>query len=291
MENNKQMSCVALGLFDGVHLGHMAVVENAVRLGKAMGLTPTAFTFTNGAHSVKGVKPIITDKEKCERLSCAGVKNVYTAEFDSIKEMSPQEFFDTILLGKLRCKGIVCGYDFRFGKDAKGDVTLLKELCEENGINLTVVDKVTANGRAVSSTAIRELISQGRISEANELLGYRLCYKSEILHGRQLGRQMDFPTVNQSIAKDIVLPKFGVYKSEIELCGKLYKGVTNVGTKPTVNDNGSPCLETHILGFEGDVYGEEAKLYLCEFLREEMKFSSVSELRAQIKKDILRARE
>ncbi|MBQ4095037.1 MAG: bifunctional riboflavin kinase/FAD synthetase [Oscillospiraceae bacterium] len=291
MENNNQMSCVALGLFDGVHLGHKAVIENAVRLSKAMGLVPTAFTFVNGADSVKGVKPIITDEEKCQRLSCAGIENVYTAEFDSVKELTPQEFFERILIEKLHCKGIVCGYDFRFGKNATGDVTLLKELCKKNGICLTVVDKVTANGRAVSSTAIRELISQGEISKANELLGYRLCYSSAIVHGRQLGRQMDFPTVNQSIAENIVLPRFGVYKSEIELCGKVYKGVTNVGTKPTVNDSGMPCLETHILDFEGDVYGEVAKLYLCEFLREETKFSSVSELRAQIKKDILRVRE
>lgn len=287
MDSNKKLNtCVALGLFDGVHLGHRAVIEKAVKAALEKNLVPTAFTFSNGAVAVKGTKPIISDDDKCRRLKELGIENVCTVDFEDVRELSPTEFFEKILIERLGCRVIVCGYDFRFGKKALGDTQLLRELCAKNGTMLIVVDKVTVDGMVASSTAIREAVSRGEISLANTLLGYRLSYKNEILHGRQLGRKMDCPTVNQKLPGDVATPKFGVYLSEIEIDGTVYKGLTNIGVKPTVTDCTEPALETHILGFEGDAYGKEAILYPCKFLREEKKFSSIDELSAQIKNDI-----
>lgn len=282
---NCRKTCVALGLFDSVHLGHRAVILRAKELSQEKGFTATAFTFTNGAFTVKGVKPVISDEQKEKMLLSLGIEKVIAEDFESVRELSPKEFFENKLLRELRCGYIVCGYDFRFGKNASGDTSLLYELCEKNGVGLCVVDKVTADGMTVSTSAIRDFISQGEIEKANKLLGYRLCIESEISHGRKLGREMSFPTANQALNEGVVLPKFGVYISQIEIDGRLYDGITNVGVKPTVGSD-RPVCETHILGFKGDLYGKTARLYLKSFLREEKKFSSVKELTMQIAKDI-----
>lgn len=282
---NCRKACVALGLFDSVHKGHRAVISEAVSLAKEKGLDAVAFTFTNGAVSVKGVKPVITDEQKEKMLLSLGVAKVVSEDFESVRELSAQDFFVKKLLRELGCGYIVCGYDFRFGKNASGDTSLLYELCEKYGVGLCVVDKVSQDGVTVSSTAIREYISDGEIEKANRLLGYSFCIESEVSHGRQLGREMSFPTANQPLDESVVLPKFGVYSSQLEIGGRLYDGITNVGVKPTVGSD-RPVCETHILGFRGDLYGKTARLYLKRFIREEKKFSSVKELTMQIARDI-----
>lgn len=287
MENiTNEQTCVALGLFDGVHIGHRAVIGKAIELGKQNTLLPTAFTFTNGTLSVKKAKPIISDAQKEKMLLSLGIQRVHTESFESIRDMSPQEFFEGILLGKLCCRAIVCGYDFRFGKNAAGDVKLLKELCDKNGVKLSAIDKVEKGGETVSSTAIREYIASGNIEKANELLGYRLCYEGEIICGRKLGREMDFPTANQYIPQDVVAPRNGVYRSEMVISGISYDCITNAGIKPTVDYSGRPLFETHIFDFSADIYGKKVQLYLCELLREERRFSSVAELKEQIRQDV-----
>ena len=277
---------VALGNFDGMHLGHIAVLDKALEAAKD-GFSPYVLLFSQ--HSEKalfGSAPpmLMTHSERRAFIEAYGF-GIAEIDFNRIKDMSPEEFIDKILIGEMNAKAVVSGYNYRFGKNASGDTDTLRQLCAKRGITCHTVSEVEQDGTAVSSTAIRRLIENGEIERANRMLARSFGFSAEVIHGDERGREWGFPTVNQLLPEGFVIPKFGVYASSVTVDGRTYRGITNIGRRPTV---GTEILlsETHIIDFSEDVYGKEADIRLLSFMRPEHKFSSFDELKNQIKNDI-----
>lgn len=275
-----------------MHRGHGAVIRYAVDIAKkAHGVEPAVFTFETDTVTSKGengVRYLLSGEVKREMIEAMGVKFFYSPNFVDFRDLSAEEFVDTVLQKKLKAEYVICGEDFRFGKGASGNTEMLERLCSQRGIKVCIVPPVADEkmGQKISSTMIREHIEEGKIEEANELLGYAYCMKLPVAYGHQIGRTLDFPTINQYIDKNQVIPKFGVYASEAEFNGKKYKGVTNIGIKPTVANTDVPLAETYIIGFDGDLYGETVKVSLIKFIRPERKFDGLDELKRQIASDV-----
>ncbi|HHV30858.1 MAG: riboflavin biosynthesis protein RibF [Ruminococcaceae bacterium] len=280
-------SAVALGNFDGLHIGHQQVISRAVAE-KEHGLIPTVFTFAANPLKDLGGNPggeLITQERKIALLEEMGVEQLYILSFSEIKDLSPEEFVSGVLEGICRAKRVCCGFNFTFGRGGHGNSTMLTELCEARGIAVSVIEAVLSGGETISSTRIRGLISSGAVDEAAKLLGRPYGYVTQVVHGRRLGRELGTPTLNQAISERLVLPRFGVYVSRVFLRGKEYIGVTNIGVKPTV---GSPCAlaETWMPEYTGpDFYGETVRVDLIKFLRPEICFSGLEELKTAILKD------
>ena len=286
MTANKRPSAVALGFFDGLHLGHIEVIKRALLKD---GLCSVVFTFNDKTSLPKfsGKKGhcIITHEQKTEIFAGLGVEMVYAPDFSDVRDYSAREFVERILRDKLCASFVVCGYDFRFGKGGEGNPETLKALCAENGIECEVVPAVTVDGETVSSTVIRDLIRAGDIETANRYLGYELSYKLPVTEGKKIGRTIGFPTINQEIPDYMVKPKNGVYKSWTIVKGKTYRSITNIGVKPTVDYKGESIMETHIIGFDGNLYGKHIRVVLREFIRDEVKFDSLDQLKNQLDLD------
>ncbi len=286
----KTPSAVALGFFDGLHLGHIEVIKRALLKN---GLCPVVFTFNDKTllPKFKNRKGhyIITHEQKMEVFGKIGAEYIFAPDFNDIKDFTAREFVEKILKNLLCASFVVCGYDFRFGKGGEGNPDMLKSLCAEYGMSCEIVPAVTVDGETVSSTVIREKIKEGDIESANRCLGYELSYNLPVLKGKQIGRTIGFPTINQEIPDYMVKPKNGVYKSWTIVEGKTYRSITNIGVKPTVNYNGEALMETHIIGFDGDLYGKRVRIALREYLRGEVKFNSLDGLKEQIEKDKERA--
>lgn len=288
----KTPSAVALGFFDGLHLGHIAVVQRALLRGSAIpqeSLCSVVFTFNDKTTLPKFREKkgscIITYEQKAELFEEAGADFLYAPDFGEVKDFSAREFVEKILRERLCAAYVVCGYDFRFGRGGEGDPDALSALCREYGIACEVVPPVKIDGEIVSSTEIRRLIRLGEIEKANRLLGYELSYALPVVKGNEIGRSIGFPTINQMIPDYMVSPKNGVYKSWAVVDGKTYRAITNIGVKPTVTDRGEVVTETHIIGFQGDLYGKTVKISLRGYLRGERKFESLSALKAQLAYD------
>ena len=279
---------IALGTFDGLHLGHTKVILNAVKSGKDYSLEPTVMLFDVHPMSViKGITPpkLMTDEKREELINSFGAKTV-TFEFKRILNYTREEFFYNILIDELHAGALSCGENFLFGKNASGDVEFLKKECERNGISLCVSPIISVDGENVSSTKIRSFILNGEIEKANRMLGRNFSYSSTVLDGKHLGRKLGIPTINQLIDSSLVKPKNGVYASFTTVDGKRYKSVTNIGIRPTVENTLTANSETHILDFDGNLYGKNPEIELVYFIRDEKKFESVEELSEQIKRDI-----
>lgn len=276
-------SVVALGTFDGVHLGHTAVLKSVSLYDD---LVPVCLSFKGTPKSELGQNTplLLDDDRRTEKIKALGFESVELFCFRDIKNLSPRQFLDMIV-AKYSVKAICCGFNYRFGKNGEGDTDFLKKYCNENGIGLNVVGKVTVDGETVSSTLIRQYITDGNIEKANRLLGYRYSIEGEILHGFKRGRELGFPTVNQDMPRAICCPKFGVYSSFVTLDGKEYKGLTNIGNNPTFGLD-TVKAETYIHGFSGNAYGKSAKIELVRFIRPEMRFDSADKLREQLKIDL-----
>lgn len=282
-------TAVALGLFDGVHRGHRTVIEQAVKR-KNDHIKAAVFSFKTDSITSKGydgkVEMLLTDNDKNKLFEKLGSDIVFSPDFSHFKDMSAEDFVRTVLKDKLNACFAVCGEDFRFGRGAQGNAEVLKSLCDKYGIEVCVVKQLKVNGGVVSSTKIRRLIHEGQISKANEMLGYTYGYDLPVVHGFELGRTWNFPTINQEIPQGLVLPRFGVYCSKIYIDGKKYFGVTNIGVKPTVKKDIAPLAETFIFDFQGDLYGDMIRIELCEFVRTERKFDSFGKLKAEIARNI-----
>lgn len=286
--NLTEKTAVALGFFDGVHVAHREVIAAVT----ATNLVPTVLTFSLGASAPKSklnIKTILTQEQKLVELEKLGVSITVSPSFDDIDSIEAEEFFEEILLKKLNAGFISCGYDYKFGHGAKGDIELLQTLCQKHNITLNITKKLEQNGKVISSTALREALCNGEVKLANSLLGYRYYIKSRVEHGKKIGSTIGFPTINQELSDHQIILKHGVYKTETKLCKAVYKSITNVGVKPTIDGERKPLAETYILGFDGDVYGENITVSFEEFIRDERKFSSIDELKAQIALDIKRA--
>ena len=281
----KQNTAIALGFFDGIHKGHRSVLLPAISE-KKNGLTAVCFTFSENPKAILGNQKsyaLMTEADKIKALEKLGFDHLYQVDFKKIMNMSATEFVVEILINTLKAKKLFCGFNYRFGKNGEGDVELLKKLCDENGVELTVEPPEQIGNTVISSTLIRNLISNGDVKSANELLYTKFGFCSVIKHGQKLGRELGTPTINQPLCPSLVVPKFGVYASAVTLeNGKTYCGVTNIGTKPTVG-NYVALSETWMPEYTGDdIYGQKADIRLLEFIRPEKKFADIFQLKEAI---------
>ncbi len=273
---------VAVGNFDGVHIGHRAMLSALTDEAKRLGVPAAVFTFDIGNNPKQSKKLIADENEKKRLLAENGVDVVFSVPFSVIKDMSAQSFAEELLADELGAKSAVCGYDFRFGYNRSGDAALMTELLSKRGVSVITPDAVKADGVTVSSTYIRELLSNGEIAEANKLLGRSYSFEEKVVHGKELGRQLGFPTINQSFP-DILAPlRFGVYAVRCFVAGKCFYGVANLGIKPTVTDDGAVVCETYLFDFSGDCYGETVKTEFLEFIRSEKRFETLGQLKQQV---------
>ena len=283
----EQKTAVALGLFDGVHLGHRAVLKAAADRA-AQGLIPCAFTFPPESAVNKGAAGYIYstyEKSSILEKEC-GIGRVLSPDFADIRGMDGDSFARDILCGELKASFVCCGNDFRFGRGAACGVEELRAYGEKYGFSVMAVEDVCCCGQRVSSTLIRELVSEGDMEKAGLFLGAPYLIFKEVSRGAQLGRNIGFPTANQLFGRGQLVPRFGVYASETVTGGKIYPSITDIGVKPTVNYGGAPLAETYIHGFSGDLYGSPLQVRLKRFIRPEMRFGSVEELKKQIGADM-----
>ena len=286
-------TAIAVGYFDGVHLAHRAVIEKAVSF-KEKGLSPMVFSFKtikNTPEKKKGALLLQSFRQKSKSIEALGASYFLCPPFSSFMGLSPKEYAVDLLVNKLKARAVICGYDYRFGKGASGNADTLKELLEPLGVEVVAVPAIVKDGEPLSSTRIRNLLKEGRMEEANSLLGYEFTIDYEVVHGRHLGNKLGFPTINQIFPENKIAPCFGVYKTALSIDGKSYLGVTNVGRKPTVGATGFISAETYIDNFEGNLYGRKVELSFQNFLRPEEKFPSIEALKEAIGKDVIHARE
>ena len=280
---------VALGSFDGLHLGHMKLIDTAIKLAKENNGKSMVYTFKNhplGVINKKLAPKLLMDNStKIEVLKNKGVDILRFICFDKkFMEISSEDFVLNIIK-QYNIKGIVVGFNFRFGHKNSGDVELLKEFSKKYNFKLFVVNAVEYNNEVVSSSRIRKAISQyGNVEEAKEMLPHPYFLEGKVVRGRQIGRKMGFPTINLDYNEDFVIPKNGVYFTAVLYDNKFYKGITNIGYNPTVEGK-RLNIETHILDFNKEIYGERIRLYFLSRLRDEKKFQSIEELSLTIKKD------
>lgn len=294
MDLRLQNTAVSLGKFDGVHRGHRLLIDRILKE-KEKGYTSVVFTFSLHPMSLfsdKELELIDTEEEKIEKLQNLGVDVLISYPFTKeTANTEPEDFVRKVLVEQLDAKVIVVGSDYRFGKQRKGDVELLRKLSLEYGYELVVYDKLQIKHHIVSSTLIRNEISAGHMEFVEELLGEPYKVEGEVVYGNQIGRTIGAPTVNQLVSSTKLMPPNGVYASRVRMNGKIYDGVTNIGYKPTVTDKKVKGVETHIFDYEGDLYGKNIIVELLHYTRAEKRFASVDELKQQIQKDSNMARE
>ncbi|MGP1434276.1 MAG: bifunctional riboflavin kinase/FAD synthetase [Catonella sp.] len=277
---------VTLGKFDGLHLGHKELIDEVLKTG---GLTKVLFTFEVNPFGIlfeQDMKVIDTNEERKLLAKKFGLDYMINFPFTKdVIDTDANDFIEKIIHNKLGAKKLVVGTDFRFGKGRLGDVTLLERRKADLGYELKVVEKKVMYGEEISSTRIRNLIGRGDIKIANELLGRAFSYSGEIIHGNHIGHTIGMPTINIKPEEYKLLPPYGVYTSDTELDGKIYRGITNIGVKPTISKNNAVGIETWLFGLNEDVYGHFAKVKILDFIRPEMKFDSLDALKKQVDLD------
>ena len=286
---------IALGFFDGVHLGHQALMARAVERGREHGLEPAVFTFDRSPREFVTGKPVplLTSPEERRRLveESFPIRRVIVAKFDRAMMTMPWMDFLRVLAGRYNAGWLVAGHDFRFGHRNEGDAALLARGAAELGMGWDIIPAVAVDGVTVSSTRIRSLLEEGRAEEAWRLLGRPFSIAGTIAHGKGLGSRIGRPTLNLLPGGDQLIPARGVYVAAAELAGRRFPAVTNVGVRPTVDRDGGVTVESHLLEAEGDFYGESCRVSLLKRLRPEEEFPGLRELQAQIAADAEAARE
>ncbi|SHG94687.1 riboflavin kinase / FMN adenylyltransferase [Anaerosphaera aminiphila DSM 21120] len=285
----KENTFIALGNFDGVHTAHKILLKKLVEEAKLNGYKSSILIFKSHTKNLifKQEQRLLTSNEqKYKLLKEIGIDIIYELEFNKIvMTMDPDDFIKKLLLKHLKVKGIVVGFDYRFGHKASGNTELLKQRSLEENFKLFIINPVEKNGKIISSTSIRELIKNGQIKLANEFLGYNFTMNGVVINGKNLGSKMGFPTANIKTDVNYEIPKFGVYDTNIEINGKSYRAATNIGKNPTIENSGLR-IEAFILDFNEDIYGKSVQLSLLDFIREEENFDNIDDLFAQIKLDV-----
>lgn len=273
-------NALCLGTFDGVHKGHHAVIASADECNRI------AVTFKKPPKMIFSGKDelICTYDKKCEILKKIGINEIVALDFDKVRSDSPKEFLD-FLYNRFKPSVIACGFNYNFGKNGEGDTGFLEDFCNKKGIELRCSNPIEFKGKTVSSTLIREYIKDGKLFEANSLLTEPFSFEAVVNHGEKRGRTIGFPTINQEYPKELVKPKFGVYKVKICVGDEEYIGISDIGVRPTYPLD-YVISETFIKDFKGDLYGKNVKIIPLEFLRGEKKFKNLEELRNQIAEDI-----
>lgn len=276
----KLSPCLALGNFDGVHVAHRMLIEKA----KAFGGKCAVFTFEHLR------SPYLTsESQRLELLEECGADAVYLCDFDSVKNMSYTDFFNSILIEKIGISAAFCGFNFTFGNMARGKAEHLQMLCREHGLHCGILEERLIGSETVSSTAIRQLLAQGDASGAATMLGRPFSIEGQVVHGKALASRLGFPTLNIPVDSRITPLKKGVYFTRCIIDGVTYDAVSNYGVRPTFND-GSTVLETYLLDTSVDLYGKKVKVLFCAFSRDEQRFDSTDSLACAAKKDIEAAR-
>jgi riboflavin kinase / FMN adenylyltransferase len=279
-----------IGVFDGVHLGHQALLRETVSLAKKLKAEPWVLTFhDHPVHILKGgpkIPFLLTRQTTFDCLKLKGAKEVHVLNFTKVFSRKNPEQFVQWLRAKGHLKGIVVGDNFRFGKGAQGDVRLLTQLGKHHGFEVKVVKPVGLQGKVVSSSRIREALAQGKTNLANRMLGRPYSIEGLVIHGKQLGRRIGFPTANLKV-HEALLPKDGVYACAVKLGSKFYRAGMNLGRRPTFKDDDHHRqAEVHLLHYYGRLYGKKMKVHLLSYVRPEKKFASPILLVKQIKKDL-----
>ena len=278
----KNETAIALGYFDGVHLGHRAVIQSAVAYAKENSLEPALFTFSldEGLLASRG-GDILSQRQKEKRIEALGIAQYICPSASTFYQKNAKWFVQEILHKNLKAKVVFCGRDFTIGKEKEASIVALEVLCEEFGIKVKVVEDVQEGGKPVSSTRIRNALKEGNMQETNALLAEPYVIDFEVMHGKKIGRTIGRPTINQIYPPHILNPLFGVYATEVILNGQVYAAATGFGTRPTVSgDNAS--AETFIIGFDGDLYGEIVETAFYRYLYPQEKFATLEELSDRI---------
>jgi riboflavin kinase/FMN adenylyltransferase len=285
---------LALGNFDGLHRGHRKILDRIRRVAGERGSTSVVMTFD--PHPPRIVRPdkapllLTTTAQKLEMLADAGVQGAAIVHFThELSLWDPETFVRTVLVDWLRVSEVWVGANFLFGHDRAGNVSMLRALGARYGFNAEKIDPVRYKDFVVSSTRIRRLVSEGRVDEAGALLGHQYFIDGKIVHGAHRGRTIGFPTANLCTENEL-LPPHGVYATTARIGEVVYPSVTNIGTRPTVDQSGAMTVETHVFNFDRDLYGKTVRVGFVQRMRDERKFDSLDALRAQIDEDVRGAR-
>ena len=281
---------IALGFFDGIHIGHSALMKKVLEIGAVKSLIPSVITFD--AHPLSLVSgnaaPLINSPEDRAGIiqRIFGIDDIIFLHFDMETVRMPWDVFIVHLVDEFGALHLVAGYDFTFGSGGKGNAGLLADKCAEMNLGCDIIPAVTHNGVTSSSTYIRELIAGGDMELAIRFLGHPHVLTDVVRYGYRLGRTMGSPTINMWFPDGVLVPAYGVYATKVYLSdGSEHVGVTNVGVRPTVGDFNQATAETYIIGFQGNLYGQRARVEFYARLRPEVKFGSIDELKAQIQRD------
>ena len=280
----------ALGFFDGVHIGHSALMSRIIEIGREKSLVPSVITFDmHPLNVVSGSDmPLINSPEDRAGLihRIYGIEDIIFLHFDKATAGMPWDSFIDHLVDEFGARHLVAGYDFRFGKGGAGNSELLMQKCVQLGIGCDIVPEVRHDGITGSSTYIRELISGGDMERANTFLGHPHVLTDVVRYGYRLGRSLGTPTINMCFQPGVLVPAFGVYVTKVcVMDSSVYTGVTNVGVRPTIDDSSDITAETHILDYHGNLYGYRVRIEFYKRLRPEKKFDDMYKLQAQIKED------
>lgn len=275
----------ALGYFDGFHLGHMRILNELEK----SGCKKAVVTFKNQplAFITKSQTPyrIMGLEDKVEYFEQLGIDYLFIYDFDEELMNITKEDYVRIFIDGCNIKYVTAGFNYTFGRNREGNTDNLQRLCLPYGIEVQVMQPVMFGDKVLSSTLIRQCLYHGEVSTAAQMLGRPFYLKGKVIKGKELGGKLGFPTANIAIDKDILVPKWGVYVTRVQIEGHEHKGVTNVGDNPTI-ENDSLSVETHVLDFDGDLYGRELKIEFITMIRPEQKFSSVEGLKEQVERDI-----
>ena len=282
---------VAVGNFDGVHKGHTALFECVKKMSADLRTKSAVWSFDGFSPKNRGRCITLPSERRTLTAEC-GIDYLILYDYNDVCSLSCEEFVKDILIKECRAESAVCGFNFRFGKGASGDSEMLKKLMSENGKTAFVMPPYEIDGVTVSSSLIRQLIEDGKPEMIEKYLGRPFSVFLPVVHGRHLGRTIDSPTINQNFPPEHIVPRYGVYACRVIIDGEKYGGVSNVGVRPSVCENGV-CVncETHIFKYRGDLYNREIRVEFLHFIRPEKKFPSIDELKTAISNDKITAKK
>ena len=301
LKNNREISktegglCLLLGNFDGVHRGHTSLVEAALKVGKASGMKTGVWTFADHPANTllgNGFSCLTDSAEKNRIFGEMGIDYVIYEDFSSVRELLPLQFVKNVLIDRFDCRVAVCGFNFKFGKNGEGTPRILKEAMESVVRKAVIAQPFFVKNTLVSSTEIRNLLEEGKTVEAMELLGRPYSLNVPVEHGKQLGRTLGLPTINQRFPVGRIVPQRGIYACTCEIEGEVFIGVANVGSRPTVNsDKTDVNCETHIINYKGDLYGKSVRVNFYKRMRDEQRFADTDKLKIAVENDVRNALE
>ena len=286
---------VTLGVFDGLHLGHQLIMQTVVERAREIGAAPTVITFEPHPRALlhpESAPPLLqTFDQKIEALAVLGIEQTIVINFDqNFAQTRAEDFLRAVIAGRLHAKEVYLGYGFAFGHGREGNINLLRTVSQSLGFLADEVPELRLRGRRISSSRIRELLQEGKVNIARRMLGRPYGVEGRVVRGAERGASLGFPTANLH-PQNRVIPRNGVYVTATLIDGQWRRSVTNIGTRPTFGSDNESSLETFVMNWSGDLYGDVVRVRFLHRLREEKKFGSVAELKSQIERDVARAHD